>query len=290
MVVDLYVKAAHGKAQREWPFISCSDRNFTEVCPHPPFSTRHANPPQAEWNRYKQVCLSEGLSVPTKPELIDKIDDINALVKRQWTDQELSEKLKRQNDLHAKFSGVERAHLTKQLEMAHARGDFETVNRLQEKLDTLEVPRLAFRTSLTSALGKKKADNKGLSQQEKLALLNAENRKRNAEAVRKAQLKERARAREIEMTPDGVVAKKAGLVAVEGGNMNSGASTPGVNGNGNGNGTGVRTPKNDLAPHIAKLQEQQRSAAKTGMPVIHKPLMDDDIIGALDLDIDVEID
>lgn len=31
MVVDLYVKAAHGKSQREWPFISCSDRNFTEV-------------------------------------------------------------------------------------------------------------------------------------------------------------------------------------------------------------------------------------------------------------------
>jgi RNA polymerase-associated protein RTF1 len=33
MVVDLYVKAAHGKAQREWPFISCSDRHFTEACP-----------------------------------------------------------------------------------------------------------------------------------------------------------------------------------------------------------------------------------------------------------------
>ncbi len=31
MVVDLYIKAAHGKAQREWPFISCSDRAFTEV-------------------------------------------------------------------------------------------------------------------------------------------------------------------------------------------------------------------------------------------------------------------
>ncbi|KAL2261097.1 hypothetical protein VTK26DRAFT_4714 [Humicola hyalothermophila] len=270
MVVDLYVKAAHGKAQREWPFISCSDRNFTE----------------AEWNRYKQVCLSEGLPVPTKPELIDKIDDINALVKRTWTEQELSEKLKRQNDLHAKYSGVERAHLTKQLEMALARGDHETAGRLQEKLDNLEVPRLAFRTSLNPP-DRKKPQNKGMSQQEKLALLNAENRRRNAEAVRKAQLKERARAREIEMTPKGTPTREG----------NSGISTPRAAANGTG--TGVNTPSNDpsqkaadgnLLAHIAKLQEQQRSQAKAGLPVIHKPLMDDDIIGALDLEIDVEIE
>lgn len=32
MVVDMYVKAAHGKAVREWPLITCSDRKFTEVC------------------------------------------------------------------------------------------------------------------------------------------------------------------------------------------------------------------------------------------------------------------
>jgi len=36
MVVDTYVKAAHGKAQRDWPFISCSNNKFTEVCPFPP--------------------------------------------------------------------------------------------------------------------------------------------------------------------------------------------------------------------------------------------------------------
>lgn len=30
-VTDQYVKAAHGKAVRDWPFIACSDRPFTEV-------------------------------------------------------------------------------------------------------------------------------------------------------------------------------------------------------------------------------------------------------------------
>jgi len=31
IVVEGYVKAAHGKAQRDWPFIACSDSPFTEV-------------------------------------------------------------------------------------------------------------------------------------------------------------------------------------------------------------------------------------------------------------------
>jgi RNA polymerase-associated protein RTF1 len=262
--VDSYIKAAHGKAQREWPFITCSDRGFTE----------------AEWNRYKQVCLSEGVPIPTKPELVSKIGDINGLIERTWTDLEVSEKLKRQNALHIKYSGVERDQLTKQLDMARARGDDEAViARLQDKLDNLETPRLAFRTSLNSA--KKKTENRGPTQQEKLALLNAENRRKNAESVRKAQLLERARAREV-----------SDPTRSQGNNgSGSGASTPAAvaaaaivaNGNDTPNKTG-------LLPHIAKLQEQQRSQAKPGMPVIHKPLMDDDIIGALDLDIDIEID
>lgn len=31
-VTDQYAVAAHGKAEREWPFIACSDGAFTEVC------------------------------------------------------------------------------------------------------------------------------------------------------------------------------------------------------------------------------------------------------------------
>ncbi len=213
--------------------------------------------------------------IPTKPELVSKIDDINALLSHTWTDQEVSDKLKRQNALHVKYSGVEQEQLTRQLEAARARGDPDAVARLQDKLDSLEVPRLAFRTSLTSA--KKKAENRGPTQQEKLALLNAENRRKNAESVRKAQLLERARASQAEVRPAADSSQAA----------NSGASTPAANGSGNG------TPKQKSAgplPHIAKLQEQQRSLAKPGVPVIHKPLTDDDIIGALELDIDVEID
>ena len=38
-VTDQYVRAAHGKSAREWPFIMCSDSAITE----------------AEWERYKKT-------------------------------------------------------------------------------------------------------------------------------------------------------------------------------------------------------------------------------------------
>ncbi|KAK0616267.1 hypothetical protein B0T14DRAFT_243502 [Immersiella caudata] len=292
MVVDLYVNAAHGKAQREWPFIMCSDSHFTE----------------AEFERYKKVCVAEGVTIPEKMSFVNKIDDINALVRRKWTDEELSEKTKRQAELYSRFSGVERDTLQTQLERARARGDEGLVNKLQDKLDHLEVPRLAWKTSLNP----RKTEKKGLTQQEKLAIINAENRKKNTEAVRKAQLKERAHIREIQMRIargedvqddssrrvrtrmkfvhdvneyDDLRKKNGDAPATPGGSKTaagSGATTPA---------NGVSTPKQDgLLPHIAKLQELQRSQTKSGIPTIHKPLMDDDIIGALDLDIDIDID
>ncbi|KAL2264945.1 hypothetical protein VTJ83DRAFT_7455 [Remersonia thermophila] len=264
MVVDLYVKAAHGKAQREWPFITCSDRPFTE----------------SEWERYKKVCLSEGLPIPAKPDLVAKIDDINRLLRHTWTEQELAEKLKKQNALHIKYSGVERDHVAKQLDLARARGDEEAVARLQEKLENLEVPRLAFRTQLKTAAaaasGKRSDGNGPPSQQEKLALLNLENRRKNAETVRKAQLLERARAKK---QVEEAQRKKAESAAANGSGDSRGATPGGEAGGGS------------TLPHIAKLQELQRKQEeKKGVPVIHKPLMEDDIIGALDLDIDVEIE
>jgi RNA polymerase-associated protein RTF1 len=32
VVTTQYVRAAHGKAERDWPFIACSNSPFTEVC------------------------------------------------------------------------------------------------------------------------------------------------------------------------------------------------------------------------------------------------------------------
>jgi RNA polymerase-associated protein RTF1 len=40
-------------------------------------------------------------------------------------------------------------------------------------------------------------------------------------------------------------------------------------------------------PHIAKLQAA--NGEKKGLPTLRRPLMDDDIIGAIDLEIDIEL-
>ncbi|KAK3402071.1 hypothetical protein B0T20DRAFT_403344 [Sordaria brevicollis] len=279
MVVDMYVKAAHGKATREWPLITCSDHKFTD----------------AEYNRYKQVCLAEGVPFPDKQTLIDKIDDINRLVTRTWTEQELSEKLKRQNSLQAKYSGAQREYLMKQLDNARLANDEALIARYQERLEKLEVPRLAFRTSLTKKDGKKE-----LTQQEKLALKNMENRRRNAEEVRKAQLRERAKARQIEKKIERGEAVQEDMSRrlitrpkfVHDSSESKATPSPSKAGT-SAPGTPSKSEtknSNGVLPHIAKLQEQHRQQQrKNGLPVISAPLMDDEIIGAMDLGIDIEL-
>lgn len=156
------------------------------------------------------------------------------------------------------------------------------------------MPRLAFRTSLTKKDGKKE-----LTQQEKLALKNMENRRRNAEEVRKAQLRERAKARQIERKIERGEAvqedmsrrlitrpkfvhdssEKATPSPSKAGTPAPGTPSKGETKNSNG-----------VLPHIAKLQEQHRQQQKkNGLPVISAPLMDDEIIGAMDLGIDIEL-
>lgn len=256
---------------------------------------------QAEWNRYKTVCAAEGVTIPTRDYLRNKVDDINRLIDHPWTEAELSDKFKRQNSLRAKYSGYERDDIQREIERAQNKGDEETAKRLQEKLDAIEIPRLAFKTSLSP---QKKTTPKPPSQQEKLARLNALNRKINAEEVRKAQRQELLKAREIE-------AKLARGEVIEGDNSrrvktrmkfvhnineydehqkakSSKAGTPAGGSGASTPANGVGTPNGRLLPHLTKLQEQ-RNEDKNALPAIHQPLTEDDVIGALDLDIDIEL-
>ncbi|KAK6076819.1 RNA polymerase-associated protein RTF1 [Seiridium cupressi] len=280
-VTDQYVVAAHGKAEREWPFIACSDSPFTE----------------AEFNRYKATLQHESLILPKRPNLVAKIDDINNLRNRSWTDHELDEKLQRERALRKKFAPSERERLAKSLEEAKARGDDDKVSELQDQLDSMETSRLAWKTSLTPA---KKASSAGVSQQDRLAQLNMENRRRNVEAVRKAQLKEKAKTREAEVRFRGEEAgdDTSRRLRTQPKFMRDESGPPTGERKGTPlNGSAPSTPTNGtpklgaVPPHIAKLQQQNSAGAdKKGIPQIHRPLMDDDIIGSLDLDIDVEID
>lgn len=200
--------------------------------------------------------------------------------------------------MRQKYAPAERDRITKSLEDARARGDDSKVTELQDQLASLETPRLAFKTSLASS---KKTSGPSLSQQERLAQLNIENRRRNAEDVRKAQLKEKAKARDIEAriargeevnedtsrrlrTQPKFMRDENAPATAEKKSTGSAVPTPT-------NGTPKLGATSVVPPHIAKLQQQNSVGSdKKGIPQIHRPLMDDDIIGSLDLDIDVEID
>lgn len=195
-----------------------------------------------------------------------------------------------------RFSGVERARIERDLAQARAHGNDELAEELQDKLDKMPAPRLAFQTSLKKNSPAKSA---APSQQDRLAEKNALNRQLNAKQVREAQLAERRRTRDVESAGgdaeggDSSQRSKSRSKLARGDSTisnNSGTNTPA------GNGTPAlgaqKTKKDDVMPHIAKLKEAQlaEATAKGGVPMIHKTLYDDDIIGALDLELDVEID
>ncbi|PFH59165.1 hypothetical protein XA68_12726 [Ophiocordyceps unilateralis] len=286
-VTDQYVKAAHGKAIKDFPFIATSNGKFTD----------------AELNRYQITCQNEGVTLPAKQSLVDKIDDINALIKHKWTGEEIKAGLSRRNELKRQFDPAQRDRLGRLLDEAAARGEESKVEELQGELERMSSQRLAFRTTLGAPRGGEAPKS---SEQDRLAERNRENRRMNAEQVRKAQLKEKARSREIERAmkrgeqvpddPSRRLRTKAKFVH----DINDLPSSQQSNGSATSTPTGGATPKvgvmtttttttkPQMASHLAKLQEKKYGDGK-GLPTIHKPLMDDDVIGALDLDIDVEI-
>lgn len=186
---------------------------------------------------------------------------ITSLLNHAWTGDEINEKLKKQQALLDRFSGAERGRLEQSLQQARVHGNDELANELQEKLENTPQPRLAFSTSLK----KNTPTSAAPSQQDRLAEKNAANRQLNAKSVREAQLAERQKVREMERKTKKKVGKN-GADAAD---------------------SATNTPKAVVPSAIAQLKEGQ---AKNTVPQIHKFLTDDDIIGALDLDIDVEID
>ncbi|EGX95868.1 RNA polymerase II transcription elongation factor Rtf1p, putative [Cordyceps militaris CM01] len=293
-VTDQYVKAAHGKAVKEFPFIAASSGKFTEN----------------EMNRYQVTCHNENVKTPIKTVLNSKIDQINNLLTHNWTNEEIKARVARRNELRKRFDPAERARVARLLEEATVGGDDDRMQELQEELDKLGSQRLAFKTSLGPAKSSAYDSNGGAitkmsTEQDRLAARNKENRRMNQEGVRKAQLREKARMRENELSlsrgemvkedPSRRLRTKAKFVhdvnetvaGADGGGSKaaSGVSTPAT---ANGTPTVAPIKPGALLPHLAKLQDRSQADSK-GLPMIHKPLMDDDVIGSLDLDIDIDI-
>ncbi|KAF2099721.1 plus-3-domain-containing protein [Rhizodiscina lignyota] len=253
---DKYAVVAHGKAEKEWPFIACSDGKFTEQ----------------EFNRYRIAVANDNLRLTAKAALVRSCEGINELLGRKWTDKEIDEKLEKQHKY---------ADLALKLELKEREKDEEA------------------KKGRSPPAGKKDLtleERKLLTQDERINLINESNRKQDYKQIRAAQLQDRrkmlagraaakARAEAAEKAEADAAAAKAAL-EVPGANIDdlfgsdiSRTGTPAP-------GSGVNTPKRTGTPLGKKLVEKKE---KTGLPKFSKRSMDDDVIGAMDFGIEIDI-
>jgi RNA polymerase-associated protein RTF1 len=278
--VDMYVIAAHGKAERQWSFLECSMSKFTDD----------------EWRRYRSTMANDDLKMPTKRAINAKLEQINRLLAHRFTEVEISEKIKAQNELMEKITRhQEKEDLREKINQAIADGDDEAAEQLETQLASIVPVKLAFGTSLS------RADSGYVSQeQERLAELNRRNQRLNAENVRKAQLAEmRARKAKKHLAP-GVDELFEGTSDISRtGTPVNGAGTPKVGAtsisragtpnplalSANGGTPGSSTPL-AIQPTAVKSAAAEK---KKGLPVIRKAALDDEILASMDLGIDIDI-
>lgn len=293
-ITDQHILAGIGSKTEQYPFLAMSNGKFMEVCLSmlPLSEGATADQSQEELEDHKKALRERGLQLPRASTLDKKLEALRRLVAYELTNDEITAMVARKNFLRRKYDPETRERLQRSIEEAKASKNHIFANQLQEELDALGKPSgLAFRTAITP-----QKQSSGLDQQERLAQLNIENRRRNNEAVRRAQLQERQRGREVEQKVRGEAAdddtsqslrtraKSLFGDGTPGSKPGSGASTPAANGT-----PKAGAHKGALVPELAKLREQ-KYAENSGIPTIRKPLMDDDIIASLDLDIDVDIE
>ncbi|KAI9797164.1 MAG: hypothetical protein M1835_001837 [Candelina submexicana] len=293
-VTNQYAMAALGKSEKELPFLACSDSNITE----------------AELARYKRTLEFEQVPIATKSFLNSKVDDINGLINHRFTDQEIQEKLKRAGALQSRFSIIDRNAIANRRKDAVLQGDEAAIAKCDAELAALEGPKLAFGTSLT----KESKGPKPPTQQEQLAIINRNNRKANTRDIRAAQIAEREAVRKAnEAVARGeAVADTFARVKTrakfhhdvnenkktlappkvdelfEEGSDRSRAGTP-LSVGGTSTPKKVGTPKPSGTPLLAARSLNGELKKKGGIPTFTKTTMDDEIIGAMDFGIEIEI-
>ncbi|KAA8647170.1 RNA polymerase-associated protein [Aspergillus tanneri] len=273
-LTNQYAVLAHGKAEREFPFIACSDSPFTEV----------------EFNRYRQTMAVEDCKMATRSMLANKVSDINRLLNHKFTNEELNEKLRKQGSLDSKALFFKRVENEKQLKLAKAAGDDAEVERLEAELSSLSAPKLAFSNNHSKPRANKPSEH------ERLAELNLRNQRLNYENVRRAQLEERKASRKAaaavargEATANPFLRVRTQARTHYDVNALSATSSQEASGNGT-PATGSEAASKSNAPSKPSTpSSSQKRQSKSGIPMIRHRNMDDENIAALDLELDIEI-
>lgn len=170
MLTDQYAIVTQGKQEKEWPFSACSDSKFTD----------------REYDRYKTQLAQDSIRPPLLSFLQAKCTGIHDLLNRNWTDEDINERLRRANAVQSSLS--ERDRLQRERRAAEAKYDEAAIAKIDAQLASLEqrLPALP-----------KPAPKKDMTQQEKLAARNIANRKANIDNIRKAQIADRLKEKKL---------------------------------------------------------------------------------------------
>ncbi|EXJ84885.1 hypothetical protein A1O3_05560 [Capronia epimyces CBS 606.96] len=272
--VDMYIIAAHGKAERPWSFLECSMSKFTDD----------------EWRRYRTVLANEDIKLPTRRFINSKLDGINRLLAHRFTEAEISEKIKVQNDLIEKVTRAqEKEDLKEKINQALSDGNDDLANELENQLANIVPMKLAYGTSLSRANSSYVNPD-----QERLAELNRRNQRLNAENVRKAQLAEmRARKSKKHLAPGVDELFEGGSDISRTGTPANGAGTPKVAASisraGTPNATNLSNGAAKNSTPLLNATVLKPAEKKRGLPVIRKAPLDDEILANMDLGIDIDI-
>ncbi|KAE8152234.1 plus-3-domain-containing protein [Aspergillus avenaceus] len=270
-----YAVLAHGKAEREFPFIACSDSPFTET----------------EFNRYRQTMTVEDCKMATKSLLAEKVVDINRLLNHKFTPEELTEKLRKQGSLDTKTMFFKRVEVEKKLKLAKAAGDDDEVESLEAELSSMTTPKPAFNNNSS----KPRVDKR--SEHERLLELNLRNQRLNTENVRRAQLEEKRASRKAaaavargEAQPNPFMRVRTHARTHYDANGNASAPQNDVNSRDGTPATGSDTASKTNTPNGSNTpSNSQKKPSTGGIATIRHRNMDDENIAALDLELDIEI-
>jgi len=297
LTTDVYALVSHGSAEKPWPFSACSDSPLTAQ----------------ELSRYASTLEKERIRLPRKPWLLQKLADIHAFLDPQWDEANLAFKFRKQREVEtrvkaikeareARISGAGEATEPAQLERDVSNSSLNGTNGSPAKPKSTP-------TIITST--KPAPSAAASSAQERLAALNAKNRGKNADDVRRALLEERRKLQrerekalaerkarlELEEAERKRKKEAEGLLGAElfGDSDFSRAGTPGV-------GSGISTPRfrrsragtpvDGSAPGAVKKEKglgalvAEKMARRKGLAGGGEG---EDELGGLDLGIDVEI-
>jgi RNA polymerase-associated protein RTF1 len=276
---DQYALVAHGSSERPWPFLACSDGKVTD----------------AEFDRYMSALEKDGLRAPSRKFINAKLDDIHALLNHNWTEADIQAKISKQSAMEKKYdpanaANLQREKINKRRARAQEDDDADEVAKCDAELAALENQSNTGGSRSQPRELPSKPKQKQM-EHERLQKLNIETRRTNAEAIRKALVKDHKKvldarnkaiaeakakkAAEAKLAEEAASGLKSDLFGEA-----SDISRLGTPANG--------TPKRSRTSTPAISSLSKKPAGPIGA-IKGKPKMDDDVIGSMDLGIDIEI-